>query len=110
MEPHFERAAAHFAGQKDVMFLELNCDDDEALVGPYLEEEKPKTAVLFADGLEQLLAVQSFPTTVILDRTGKIAFRADGFDPDTVDRALVEAVERVAHPSETTPTATAAIP
>jgi thiol-disulfide isomerase/thioredoxin len=110
MEPHFERVAAHFAAQKDVVFLGLNCDDDEALVGPYLEEEKPRTAVLFADGLEQLLAVQSFPTTVILDRTGKIAFRADGFDADTVDRALVEAVERVAHPSDAPPTATAATP
>jgi thiol-disulfide isomerase/thioredoxin len=110
MEPHFERAAAHFAGQKEVVFLGLNCDDDETLVGPYLEEEKPKTAVLFADGLEQLLAVHSFPTTVVLDRTGKIAFRADGFDPDTVDRALVEAVERVVHPSDGSPTATAATP
>jgi thiol-disulfide isomerase/thioredoxin len=110
MEPHFERAAARFAGQKDVVFLGLNCDDDEALVGPYLEEEKPKTAVLFADGLEQLLAVHSFPTTVILDRTGKIAFRADGFDPDTVDRALVEAVERVAHPAGATLTPTVAAP
>src|SRR5260370_8570504 len=57
MEPHFEKVAAHFAGQKDIVFLGLNCDDDETLVGPYLEEERPKTGVLFADGLEQLLAV-----------------------------------------------------
>jgi thiol-disulfide isomerase/thioredoxin len=105
MEPHFEKAAAHFAGQKDVVFLGLNCDDDETLVGPYLEEEKPKTAVLFADGLDQLLAVRSFPTTVILDRSGAIAFRADGFDPDTVDRDLVEAIERVVRPPGTTPSA-----
>jgi thiol-disulfide isomerase/thioredoxin len=110
MEPHFERVAAHFAGQKDIVFLGLNCDDDETLVAPYLGEEKPKTEVLFADGLDQLLAVHSFPTTLILDRTGNIAFRADGFDPDTVDHALVEAVERVAHPTEATPTATVASP
>lgn len=110
MEPHFEKAAAHFAGQKDVLFLGLNCDDDETLVAPYLEEEKPKTAVLFADGLDQLLAVHSFPTTLILDRTGTIAFRANGFDPDTVDRALVEAVERVAHPTGSTPAAATATP
>jgi thiol-disulfide isomerase/thioredoxin len=110
MEPHFERAAAHFAGQKDVVFVGLNCDDDETLVAPYLEEEKPKTAVMFADGLDQLLAVHSFPTTLILDRTGAIAFRADGFDPDTVDKALVEAVERVAHPAEAAPAAASVRP
>ncbi len=110
MEPHFERVAAHFAGQKDIVFLGLNCDDDETLVGPYLDEEKPKTEVLFADGLDQLLAVHSFPTTLILDRAGNIAFRADGFDPETVDHALVEAVERVAHPREATPTVTVASP
>jgi thiol-disulfide isomerase/thioredoxin len=110
MEPHFEKVAAHFAGQKDIVFLGLNCDDDETLVGPYLEEEKPKTGVLFADGMEQLLAVHSFPTTLILDRTGTIAFRTDGFDPDTVDKVLVEAVERVAHLPDATPAAAAATP
>jgi hypothetical protein len=110
MEPHFEKVAAHFAGQKDIVFLGLNCDDDETLVGPYLEEEKPKTGVLFADGLEQLLAVHSFPTTLILDRTGAIAFRTDGFDPETVDKTLVDAVERVAHPADVTPAAAAARP
>ena len=110
MEPHFEKVAAHFAGQKDIVFLGLNCDDDETLVAPYLEEEKPKTGVLFADGMEQLLAVHSFPTTLILDRTGTIAFRTDGFDPDTVDKVLVEAVERVAHPADAAPAAAAATP
>jgi thiol-disulfide isomerase/thioredoxin len=109
MEPHFEKVAAHFAGQKDIVFLGLNCDDDETLVGPYLEEEKPKTGVLFADGMEQLLAVHSFPTTLILDRTGSIAFRTDGFDPDTVDKLLVDAVERAAHP-DGSPAAVAATP
>ena len=108
MEPHFERVAAHFVEQKDIVFLGLNCDDDETLVGPYLDEEKPKTGVLFADGLDRLLAVHSFPTTVILDRAGAIAFRTDGFDPDTVDKVLVEAVERVAHPVEVAPAAAAA--
>jgi thiol-disulfide isomerase/thioredoxin len=95
MEPHFERIAARFYGQKDVLFYALNCDEDEALVAPYLEEEKPKTAVLYADGLEQLLRVNSFPTMVILDRSGKVVFHMEGFDPDTIDKVLTEAVERV---------------
>jgi thiol-disulfide isomerase/thioredoxin len=103
MEPHFEKISAHFAADKDVQFYSLNCDDDEALVPPFLQEEKPKTTVLFADNLERLFAVNSFPTTLILDRTGKIAFRSDGFDPDTVDKDLTDAIERTLRASEATP-------
>ena len=98
-EPQFERVAGHFAGQEsEVVFFEINCDEDETLVGPYLAEEQPKTSVLFADGLDQLLRVNSFPTTVILDRTGKIAYRTEGFDPDSADKALIEAITRTLHP------------
>jgi thiol-disulfide isomerase/thioredoxin len=93
MQPHFEKIAGHFSSQKDLLFYELNCDEDEALVKPYLEEEKPKTTVLFADGLDQLLRVNSFPTMVILDRSGKVIFHKEGFDPDTIDKVLLEAVQ-----------------
>lgn len=99
LEPHFEKVAAHFADDKEVLFFGLNCDEDESLVAPYLAEERPKTTVLFADGLERLLSVNAFPTTVILDREGKVAYRSDGFDPDDVERALTEAITRVAHPT-----------
>jgi len=100
-EPHFEKVAGHFAGQeKNVVFLEVNCDEEETLVGPYLAEEKPKNSVLFADGLDLLLLVNSFPTTLILDRAGKIAYRAEGFDPEGSDQTLVEAIERTLRPPE----------
>lgn len=92
MEPHFERVAAQFQGVADVVFLAADCDEDESLVPPYLLEEKPRTAVVFADGLDALLSVNSFPTVVILDRQGKIAYRAEGFDPDDVDTELANAV------------------
>jgi thiol-disulfide isomerase/thioredoxin len=100
MEPHFDRLASRYSDQKDVVFFALNCDEDEALVKPYLQEEKPQTIVLFADGLEHALHVTAFPTTVILDRTGKIAFRANGFDPDTVDKMLTEALDRALRGAE----------
>jgi len=97
MEPHFEKIAAQFARETNVQFYAVNCDDDETLVAPYLSEEKAKTAVLFSDGLDRFLRVDSFPTTVILDRTGKIAFRMDGFDPDTIEKSLNEAITRTLH-------------
>jgi thiol-disulfide isomerase/thioredoxin len=92
MEPHFERVAAQFQEVADIVFLAADCDEDETLVPPYLQEEKPRTTVVFADGLDRLLAVNSFPTVVILDRTGKIAYRAEGFDPDDVELQLSGAV------------------
>ncbi len=106
LEPQFERVAARYATKPDVLFYALNCDDDESLVAPFLAEEKPKTPALFADGLERLLRVESFPTTVILDRTGKIAFRENGFDPDGFEKSLGDAIERTVQPaSETSPSA-----
>jgi len=93
-EPHFEKVAGHFLGrEKEVVFLEVNCDEDETLVGPYLAELKPRTTEVFADGLEDLLHVNSFPTTVILSRTGKIAYRTEGFDPDGRDQVLIDAID-----------------
>jgi thiol-disulfide isomerase/thioredoxin len=92
MEPHFERVAAQFQGRADIVFLAVDCDEDETLVPPYLQEEKPRTTVVFADGLDTLLSVNSFPTVVILDRQGKIAYRAEGFDPDDVETELSSAV------------------
>ncbi|HET6930077.1 MAG TPA: thioredoxin domain-containing protein, partial [Candidatus Acidoferrum sp.] len=93
-EPHFEKIAGHFLGrEKEVVFLEVNCDEDETLVGPYLAEVKPRTTVVFGDGLEDLLHVNSFPTTVILSRTGKIAYRAEGFDPEGRDQTLIDAID-----------------
>ncbi len=99
LEPHFEKIAAHYAAHKNILFFELNCDDDETLVPPYLEQEKPKTPVLFADNLENLFSVSSFPTTIILGFDGKVAFRSDGFDPDTIDKDLTEGIERALHPA-----------
>lgn len=91
-----------YSTKPDVMFYALNCDDDETLVAPYLEGVKSKTPTLFADGLDRMLGVVSYPTTVILDRTGKIAFRVDGFDPDGFDKSLTEAVERTEHGAAST--------
>jgi thiol-disulfide isomerase/thioredoxin len=94
LEPHFDRIASRYVARTDMVFYALNCDDDESLVLPFLQEEKPKTAALFADGLDRLLSINSFPTTVILDRTGKIAFREDGFDPEGFEKSLSDAIER----------------
>lgn len=94
MEPHFERVAAQFRGITDIVFLAADCDEDESQVPTYLNEAKPTLPVVFADGLDRFLEVRSFPTVVVLDRTGKIAYRAEGFDPDDAETELTNAVRR----------------
>ena len=94
LEPIFARVAAEFQGLPAVTFLSANCDEDETLVAPYLQKAKLRTEVVFADGLDRLFSVYSFPTVIVIDRAGKIAYRSDGFDPDSFERNLSAAVRR----------------
>ena len=86
--------AADFHDLPEARFLSTNCDEDEALVAPYLLKDKVTTEVVFADGLDRLFSVNSFPTVIVIDRQGTIAFRSDGFQPDTFERDLSSAVRR----------------
>jgi thiol-disulfide isomerase/thioredoxin len=92
LEPQYEHVASEFRDEKDAMFLSANCDDDESLVPPYLDEMKPKTTVVFADGLDNLFGVAAFPTVIVIDRSGKIVFRSDGYGDDNFERNLSSAV------------------
>ena len=101
LEPLFAHVAADFHDLPDALFLSANCDEDETLVGPYLQKDKLSTEVVFADGLERLYAVDSFPTVMVIDREGKIAFRSNGFQPETFERDLSLAVRRALDKTDT---------
>lgn len=94
LEPQFERVASQFLRNADVTFLAANCDEDETLVQPYLEEEKLRVTTVFADGLDRLLSVDSFPTVVVIDRAGKIVYRATGYRDDSFEKELTAAVRQ----------------
>jgi thiol-disulfide isomerase/thioredoxin len=98
LEPLFARVAADFQANPDVLFLAADCDEDESLVAGYLEEDKPHTTVVFADGLDRFFTVSSFPTVMVIDRSGKIAYRSDGFEPDSFEPNLAAAVRRALAP------------
>lgn len=98
LEPLFTRVAAEFQANSDALFLAANCDEDESLVKSYLEEDKPRTPVVFADGLDRFFTVNSYPTVLVIDRAGKIAFRSDGFDPESFETDLTAAVRRALAP------------
>ena len=94
LEPLFERVKRQFEGRSDVVFLAVNGDEDENRVAPYVEREKMRTTVVFADGLDRLLDIRGYPTVMVLDRTGMIVYRAQGFAPEGFIEGLTGAIER----------------
>jgi thiol-disulfide isomerase/thioredoxin len=108
LEPIYEKLAARNAGNPDLIFLSANCDEDESLVAPYLAERHSRTTEVFADRLEELFNVESFPTVLILDASGKVAFRSNGFDPETIEDELGTAIRRATSPPGTGKSAAAA--
>jgi thiol-disulfide isomerase/thioredoxin len=102
-EPQFERVAAGFQQNHDVLFLAADCDEDETLVPPYVKDMKPRTTLVFADGLERLFAINSFPTVVVVDRAGKIVYRAEGYGEDAFEQTLAAAVNHALSPGEVIP-------
>ena len=92
LEPQFDRVALSFQQNHGLVFLAADCDEDETLVAPYVKETKPQMTVVFADGLDRLLSINSFPTIVILDRSGKIVYRAEGYDEEASQKSLVSAI------------------
>lgn len=94
LEPLYDKVAAEFSGDSNVLFLSADCDDDETLVAPYLEEVKPRTTVVFADGFDNLFRVEAFPTVIVLDRSGRVTYRADGFGDSAFTVELSAAVRR----------------
>ena len=94
LEPLFADIAASYAGRSDVVFLAVNTDEDEARVKPFVDEQKWKVPVVFADGLDEFLRVLSLPTVIVLDHTGKISYRINGYQSEEFSERLSNAIDR----------------
>ena len=110
LAPLFANVSNQFAGNADAVFLAADCDEDESLVPPYLAEEKPRTTVVFADGLNRLFDVTAFPTVIVIDRAGKVAYRSEGFGEESFEQDLTAAVRRALTPAGVTTSTPAATP
>lgn len=94
MESMLADVRAKFSGRDDVVFLAVNADEDESLVAPFLQGQKPGGTLVFADGVGQPLHVESIPTIMVLDKAGKIAYRTQGFAPDGFADLAAAAITR----------------
>jgi len=82
MESMLADVRTKFSGRDDVVFLAINSDEEESVVAPFLQDQKPGGTLVFADGVNQAFHVESIPTILVLDKAGKIAYRTQGFAPD----------------------------
>jgi thiol-disulfide isomerase/thioredoxin len=92
--PLYEEVKEKFSGRDDVVFLNINTDEDRDLVAPFLERNNWKKTVYFEDGLSRALKVYSIPTTIIVDKRGEIASRMNGFIPERFVEMLTERIEQ----------------
>ena len=80
--PLYEEVKDRFKDRDDIVFVNINTDEDPSLVKPFLERSGWNNNVYFEDGLSQLLRVSSIPTTVVINKQGKIHVRLNGFVPE----------------------------
>lgn len=80
--PLYEQVKARFKERKDVVFLAINTDEDQAQVKPFLAEQKWNKSVYFEDGLSRALRVENIPTTMVFDKAGQLASRLNGYIPE----------------------------
>jgi thiol-disulfide isomerase/thioredoxin/tetratricopeptide (TPR) repeat protein len=93
LEPQFVQVARSYAGNPAIDFFAVNTDEDQTLVQPFLAREKWNVPVLFADGLDDYFKVESLPTVIVLDATGKVTYRVNGFPPEGFTEALNNAIQ-----------------
>jgi thiol-disulfide isomerase/thioredoxin len=92
-QPLYEKVQEKFAQRDDVVFLNINTDEDQSVVKPFLVSNKWNKRVYFEDGLGSLLRVSSIPTTIIIDKQGQIFSRMNGFVPEKFVEQLSDRIE-----------------
>jgi thiol-disulfide isomerase/thioredoxin len=90
MELMLAEVRTKFSGRDDVVFWAVNADEEESLVAPFLQDQKPGGTLIFADGVN----VESIPTILVLDKGGKIAYRTQGYAPDSFTDLAAAAITK----------------
>ncbi|MEP6540026.1 MAG: TlpA disulfide reductase family protein, partial [Bryobacteraceae bacterium] len=92
--PLYEIVKQKYAANKDVVFLAIATDEEQALVDPFLTAQQwSKNNVYFEDGLSNFLKVSSIPATLIMDKQGRIYSRMNGFLPDRFVAMLTDRIK-----------------
>ncbi len=93
--PLYEEVRKRFANRGDVVLLSVDADEDRSVVSGFLETIQWDRAVYFETGLARTLQVANIPTTIILDKEGRVARRMNGFLPDRFVDQLTEHINDI---------------
>jgi thiol-disulfide isomerase/thioredoxin/predicted negative regulator of RcsB-dependent stress response len=94
LEPLFNQVAMNYVGNTDVAFFAANTDDDQTQVPPFVASQKWDVPVIYADGLDDFMKVDSLPTVLILGRGGNIVYRVGGLPPEGFSESLTAAIQK----------------
>jgi thiol-disulfide isomerase/thioredoxin len=92
-QPLYEAVMQRFKGSPEVVFLNINTDENRNVVKPFLDENGWKKTIYFEDGLSALLRVSSIPTTVVIGKDGQVVSRMNGFIPERFVDMLSERIQ-----------------
>ncbi len=90
--PLYEQVRQRFKDNPDVIFLDVDTDEDRSLVKPFLERQKWSQEVVYDDGLGGFFRLSSIPTTVVLNRRGEVQSRMPVFVPERFVDMLTERI------------------
>lgn len=93
LEPLFNQVALNYARNAGVAFFDVNTDDDETQVPPFVAQQKWSVPVIYADGLDDFMKVDSLPTVLVLSRDGSIVYRVGGLPPKGFAESLTAAIQ-----------------
>jgi thiol-disulfide isomerase/thioredoxin len=93
LEPLFSGVAAKYAGNSNVAFLSVNTDGDETQVAPFVAGEKLALPVIYADGLDDFMKVDTLPTVLVLGRDGEIVYRIGDLAPEGFSTSLTSSIQ-----------------
>ncbi|MFZ1203357.1 MAG: redoxin family protein [Candidatus Acidiferrales bacterium] len=99
LEPLFNQVARSYVGNSEVAFFAANTDDDETQVPPFVASQKWDIPVIYADGLDDFMKVDSLPTVLILGRGGNIVYRVGGLPPEGFTESLTAAIQKALSPA-----------
>lgn len=72
----------------EILYISTDSKADQYKVAPFASENKISYAVLFDNGVKELYNAHTFPTTIFIDREGKVRYRDEGFDAEETPRLL----------------------
>ena len=98
--PRYDDLAKHYAA-RGLKVYALNVDEDTRAISPFLTETKVALPILLdsnAEVAEKVLRVRGMPTTLLVDRQGRVRYVHEGFAEEYLARYQAEIEELLAEP------------